>query len=127
MPVTPGCPQAIIALLMSQANTHRSAADIKVLRRCGAAALQLAEAGLKQPTSATSKVLPAETIKALDAHRAAEANAGKTRAISVEADAISRAAKTSRAASAAALGSQRSTRPDICDSITVPDTCIMLT
>ena len=80
MPVTPGCPQAIIALLMSQANTHRSAADIKVLRRCGAAAVQLAEAGLKQPTSATSKVVPAETIKALDAHRAAEANAGKTRA-----------------------------------------------
>jgi hypothetical protein len=42
--------------------------------------VQLAEAGLKQPTSATSKVVPAETIKALDAHRAAEANAGKTRA-----------------------------------------------
>jgi len=54
MPVTPGCPQATIALLMSQANTHRSKADIKVLRRCGAAAVQLAEAGLKQPTSATS-------------------------------------------------------------------------
>ena len=33
--------------------------------------------------------------------------------IEVEADAISRAAKTSRAASAAALGSQRSTRPGI--------------
>ena len=82
MPVTPGCPQAIIALLMSQANTHRSAApDIKVLRRCGKRAVKLAEAGLKQPTSATSKVVSAETIKALDAHRAAEApNAGEVRA-----------------------------------------------
>jgi hypothetical protein len=81
MPVAPGCPQAIIALLMSQANTHRSAADIKVLRRCGAAAVQFAEAGLKQPTSATSKVVPAETIKALDAHRAAETQKnGKIRA-----------------------------------------------
>jgi hypothetical protein len=78
MPVTPDCPQATIALLMSQASTHRSAADIKVLRRCGHRAVQLAEAGLKQPTSATSKVVPAETIMALDAHRAAEArNAGK--------------------------------------------------
>ena len=73
MPVTPDCPQATIALLMSHASTHRSAADIKVLRRCGNRAVQLAEAGLKQPTSATSKVVPAETIKALDAHRAAEA------------------------------------------------------
>ena len=80
MPVTPGCPQATIALLMSQASTHRSTSDIKVLRRCGNRAVQLAEAGLKQPTSATSKVVSAETIKALDAHRAAEANAGKTRA-----------------------------------------------
>jgi len=80
MPVTPDCPQATIALLMSQASTHRSAADMKVLRRCGAAAVKLAEAGLKQPTSATSKVVPAETIKALDAHRAAEhANGGKSR------------------------------------------------
>ena len=35
MPVTPDCPQATIALLMSHASTHRSAADIKVLRRCG--------------------------------------------------------------------------------------------
>jgi hypothetical protein len=42
--------------------------------------------------------------------------------ISVEADAISRAAKTSRAASAAALGSQRSTRPDICDFSFIPAT-----
>ena len=82
MPVTPGCPQATIALLMSQASTHRSDADIKVqLRRCGAQAVKLAEAGLKQPTSATSKVVPAVTIKALDAHRAAEAqNAGEKRA-----------------------------------------------
>jgi hypothetical protein len=79
MPVTPGCPQATIALLMSQASTHRSAADIKILRRCGAAAVKLAEAGLKQPTSATSKVVPAATIKALDAHHAAEhANGGKS-------------------------------------------------
>jgi hypothetical protein len=45
--------------------------------------VQLAEAGLKQPTSAISKVVSAETIKALDAHRAAEANAGKTRAWTV--------------------------------------------
>jgi hypothetical protein len=44
MPVTPDCPQATIALLMSQASTHRSAADMKVLRRCGAAAVKLAEA-----------------------------------------------------------------------------------
>ena len=73
MPVTPDCPQTTIALLMSQASTHRSAADIKVLRRCGNRAVQLAEAGLKQPTSATSKVVSSETIKALDAHRAAEA------------------------------------------------------
>jgi len=80
MPVTPDCPQAIIALLMSQASTHRSAADIRVLRRCGNRAVQLSEDGLKQPTSATSKVVSAETMKALDAHRAAEANAGKTRA-----------------------------------------------
>ena len=58
MPVTPGCPQATIALLMSQASTHRSTSDIKVLRRCGNRAVQLAEAGLKQPTSATSKVVP---------------------------------------------------------------------
>eukprot|EP00900_Chrysochromulina_parva_P016846 jgi/Chrpa1/25162/Chrysochromulina_OHIO_Genome00026757-RA len=58
---------------MSQASTHRSAADIRVLRRCGNRAVQLAEAGLKQPTSAMSKVVSAETIKALDAHRAAEA------------------------------------------------------
>ncbi len=79
MPVTPECPKATIALLMSQASTHRSAADMKVLRRCGAAAVKLAEAGLKQPTSATSKVVSAETIKALDAHRAAEhANGGKS-------------------------------------------------
>jgi hypothetical protein len=35
MPVTPDCPQATIALLMSHASTHRSAADIKILRRCG--------------------------------------------------------------------------------------------
>ena len=78
MPVTPGCPQATIALLMSKASTHRSATDINVLRRCGNRAVQLAEAGLKQPTSATSKVVPAATIKALDAHRAAEvANAGE--------------------------------------------------
>jgi hypothetical protein len=83
MPVTPDCPQATIALLMSQASTHRSAADIRVLRRCGNRAVQLAEAGLKQPTSAISKVVSAETIKALDAHRAAEANAGKTRAWTV--------------------------------------------
>ena len=81
MPVTPGCPQATIALLMSQASTHRSTSDIKVLRRCGNRAVKLAEDGLKQPTSATSKVVPAETIKALDAHRAAEvANAGEKRA-----------------------------------------------
>ncbi len=80
MPVTPSCPQATIALLMSKASTHRSAADINVLRRCGNRAVQLAEAGLKQPTSATSKVVSAETIQALDAHRAAEANAGKIRA-----------------------------------------------
>jgi hypothetical protein len=74
MPVTPGCPQATIALLTSKASTHRSAADIKVLLRCGnRGAVQLAEDGLKQPTSATSKVVPAATIKALDAHRAAEA------------------------------------------------------
>ena len=73
MPVTRDCPQATIALLMSQASTHRSAADIRVLRRCGNRAVQLAEAGLKQPTSAISKVVSAETIKALDAHRAAEA------------------------------------------------------
>jgi len=79
MPVTPDCPKATIALLMSQASTHRSAADIKILRRCGAAAVKLAEAGLKQPTSATSKVVPAATIKALDAHHAAEhANGGKS-------------------------------------------------
>ena len=70
MPVTPDCPQAIIALLMSQASTHRSAADIRVLRRCGNRAVQLSEDGLKQPTSATSKVVSAETMKALDAHRA---------------------------------------------------------
>jgi hypothetical protein len=73
IPVTPDCPQVTIALLMSQASTHRSAADIRVLRRCGNRAVQLAEAGLKQPTSAMSKVVSAETIKALDAHRAAEA------------------------------------------------------
>ena len=73
MPVTRDCPQATIALLMSHASTHRSAADIKVLRRCGAQAVKIAEDGLKQPTSATSKVVSAETIKALDAHRAAEA------------------------------------------------------
>ena len=77
MPVTPGCPQATIALLTSQASTHRSAADIKVLRRCGNRAVQLAEAGLKQPTSATSKVVPAATMKALDAHRAAEQTLAK--------------------------------------------------
>jgi hypothetical protein len=47
---------------MSKASTHRSAADIKVLRRCGNRAVQLAEAGLKQPTSATSKVVSAETV-----------------------------------------------------------------
>ena len=81
MPVTLACPQATIALLTSQANTHRSAADINVLRRCGNRAVKFAEAGLTQPTSATSKVVSAETIKALDAHRAAEApNAGKVRA-----------------------------------------------
>jgi len=81
MPVTRDCPQATIALLISQANTHRSAADIKVLRRCGNRAVKLAEDGLKQPTAVTSKVVSAETIKALDAHRAAEvANAGKKRA-----------------------------------------------
>jgi hypothetical protein len=81
MPVTRDCPQATIALLISQANTHRSAADIKVLRRCGNRALKLAEDGLKQPTAVTSKVVSAETIKALDAHRAAEvANAGERRA-----------------------------------------------
>jgi hypothetical protein len=73
MPVTPGCPQAIIALLKSKASTHQSAADMNVLRRCGNRAVQLAEAGLKQPTAAISKVVSAETIKALDAHRAAEA------------------------------------------------------
>jgi hypothetical protein len=39
--------------------------------------------------------------------------------IEVEADAISRAAKTSRAASAAALGSQRSTRPDISHCVSI--------
>ena len=48
MPVTRDCPQATIALLISQANTHRSAADIKVLRRCGNRAVKLAEDGLKQ-------------------------------------------------------------------------------
>ena len=81
MPVTLACPQATIALLTSKANTHRSAADINVLRRCGNRAVKFAEAGLKQPTSATSKVVSAETIKALDAHRAAEApNAGEIRA-----------------------------------------------
>jgi hypothetical protein len=53
MPVTPGCPQATIALLMSKASTHRLAADIKVLLRCGNRAVQLAEDVLKQPTSAT--------------------------------------------------------------------------
>jgi hypothetical protein len=77
MPVTPGCPQATIALLTSQASTHRSTMDIKVLRRCGNRAVQLAQAGLKQPTSSTSKVVSSETIKALDAHRAAEANDDK--------------------------------------------------
>jgi hypothetical protein len=55
MPVMPGCPQATIALLMSKASTHCSAADINVLRRCGNRAVKLAEAGLKQPTSARSK------------------------------------------------------------------------
>jgi hypothetical protein len=64
MPVTRDCPQATIALLISQANTHRSAADIKVLRRCGNRAVKLAEDGLKQPTAVTSKVVSAETIKA---------------------------------------------------------------
>jgi hypothetical protein len=79
MPVTPDCPQATIAFLTSKADTHRSTSDIKVLRRCGNRAVKLAEDGLKQPTSATSKVVPAETIKALDAHRAAEhANGGKS-------------------------------------------------
>eukprot|EP00900_Chrysochromulina_parva_P016134 jgi/Chrpa1/24521/Chrysochromulina_OHIO_Genome00024863-RA len=79
MPLTPDCPQATIALLTSKADTHRSTSDIKVLRRCGNRAVKLAEDGLKQPTSATSKVVPAETIKALDAHRAAEhANGGKS-------------------------------------------------
>jgi hypothetical protein len=74
MPVTLACPQATIALLTSQANTQRSAADINVLRRCGNRAVKLAQAGLEQPTTlATSKVVPAATIKALDAHRAAEA------------------------------------------------------
>jgi hypothetical protein len=80
MPVTPDCPQATIALLTSKADTHRSTSDIKVLRRCGNRAVKLAENGLKQPTSATSKVVSAETIKALDAHRAAEAVAGEKRA-----------------------------------------------
>ena len=86
MPVTPDCPQAIIALLMSQASTHRSAADIRVLRRCGNRAVQLAEAGLKQPTSAMSKVVSAETIKALDAHRAAARrhNCARTCAVTVQ-------------------------------------------
>ena len=64
MPVTQGCPQATIALLTSQANTHRSTADINVLRRCGNRAVKLAEDGLKQPTAVTSKVVSAETIKA---------------------------------------------------------------
>ena len=73
MPVTPDCPQATIALLTSKANTHRSTSDIKVLRRCGNRAVKLAEAGLKQPTAVNSKVVSAETIKALVAHRAAEA------------------------------------------------------
>jgi hypothetical protein len=50
MPVTPDCPQATIALLMSHASTHRSAADIKVLRRCGNRAVKIAEDGLKQAT-----------------------------------------------------------------------------
>ncbi len=80
MPVTPDCPQATIALLTSKADTHRSTSDIKVLRRCGNRAVKLAEDGLKQPTSATSKVVSAEAIKALDAHRAAEADAGEKRA-----------------------------------------------
>jgi hypothetical protein len=69
MPVTPDCPQATIALLMSQASTHRSAADIKVLRRCGAAAVKLAEAGLKQRPQADCSLEAGEDVDEEDAQR----------------------------------------------------------
>jgi hypothetical protein len=65
MPVTRDCPQATIALLMSHASTHRSAADIKVLRRCGAQAVKIAEAGLKQPRDMVhfdARLLPGEPV-----------------------------------------------------------------
>ena len=121
MPVTQGCPQATIALLTSQANTHRSTADINVLRRCGNRPVMLAEAGLKQPTSSTSKVVSSATIKALDANLAAEAHAGKIRAWMRAEDSGTRTSSTTRGSE---LASAFCTVPHLFDPHALADSCV---
>ena len=61
-----------MALLTSGGNATFSTAESKFLRSCGKRATQLAEAGFDKGSSATSKVLPAATIDALNKQREAE-------------------------------------------------------